>query len=206
MKKIYKAIGSRISLFIGILLLSNVAIGQQDVTQLLKAGVEDANTLIESYISPFGNAFGATMNSGWFNTAKAHKPLGFDLTVTLNAIQIPEKFQSFDLKDLTFKNLVVDGNNNTMASTLFGDTAMGPEIGIRMGNPLYPLNPGSGPDTVLLNFPAPPGLGLPYFAFPNVQLRVGIYKNTDIMFRYIPKIAIPGGSINGEVGIERPEF
>lgn len=207
MRKNYRAIGSRISLFIGILLSVNVAIAQEDVTQFLKAGVNDANTLIESYISPFGNAFGATMNSGWFNTAKAHKPAGFDLTITLNGIMIPEKFQSYDfntldLEKLTLKLLPQDpGFITSLGSTLFGDTALGPEVDVKTPNPLFGINPGSAQDTVLVSFPLPPGLGMPYFAFPNVQLRVGIYKNTDIMFRYIPKIAIPGGGISGEVGL-----
>ena len=46
--------------------------------------------LLESYFSPL-NGFGSGLNNGWYNTTKPHKPLGFDITFTLNTVNIPEE-------------------------------------------------------------------------------------------------------------------
>ena len=59
-----------------ILLLSSLIYISQ-ITQSQTA--VDANdigagkSLIEAYFSPFGNALGASLNNGWYNTAKPHK-------------------------------------------------------------------------------------------------------------------------------------
>ena len=47
-------------------------------------------TLLESYFSPL-LVFGSGLNNGWYNTLKPHKPLGFDITFTLNTVNIPEE-------------------------------------------------------------------------------------------------------------------
>ena len=199
MKKIYKAFRKSLAISAGLVVLGSSAIAQDDVAVFLKAGVDDANKLIEAYMSPFGNAFGTYMNSGWYNTAKAHKPGGFDLTLTVNAVQVPTKFQSYDFTSLgTSKLKYVSGSKE--GPTIFGSNQQGGEVGVFMPNPLYGVNPGSSQDTAITSFGLPPGIGVAMLPLPNLQLRVGIYKNTDIMFRYIPSLSIPGGTINGKIG------
>ncbi|NQZ77234.1 MAG: hypothetical protein HRT61_14205 [Ekhidna sp.] len=51
---------------------------QVDFGTFLEASAEDANTLLENYLRPAFLGFGYGINSGWYNTAKPHKLLGFD--------------------------------------------------------------------------------------------------------------------------------
>ena len=61
---------------------STATFGQVDnIEDLLRGGVEDANLLVNEYLRPVGNGFGVDLNNGWYNTARTHKFLGFDITV-----------------------------------------------------------------------------------------------------------------------------
>ena len=43
-----------------------------------QTATEDGKSLIEAYVGPLGYSLGAALNNGWYNTAKPHKPGGFD--------------------------------------------------------------------------------------------------------------------------------
>ena len=66
------------------------AYAQKDVATVIKMGTDNASKLSEAYLTPFGNALGAGLNNSWYNTAKVHKTLGFDVTFSFNAITIPD--------------------------------------------------------------------------------------------------------------------
>jgi hypothetical protein len=73
----------------------------------------------------------------------------------------------------------------------FGKTSDGPEV--YLPNPYYDsLNMLGIPDNInhreLLNFTLPQGSGIPVMIVPSAQLNIGVYKNTDICFRFIPSI------------------
>ena len=66
------------------------ASSQSDVIQYLKAGKSDANALVKAYLNPYATALGDGLNNGWYNSAATHKLFGFDISVTVSAIQIPQ--------------------------------------------------------------------------------------------------------------------
>ncbi len=78
-----------------------------DFTDVLSAGVEDASLYLENYIDPFMKGFGFGMTNGWYNTAKPHKLLGLDLTVTANLAYVPNKDLFFDFEN--FNSLTING-------------------------------------------------------------------------------------------------
>src|SRR4051812_2759780 len=41
----------------------------------------NVQTLVNGYISPIGEDFGALGNNGWYSTAETHQKFGFDLSV-----------------------------------------------------------------------------------------------------------------------------
>ena len=43
------------------------------------------------YLNPAVTAFGTGMNTGIFHTAKPHKMLGFDVTVNIAGVALPER-------------------------------------------------------------------------------------------------------------------
>ena len=56
-----------------------------NVEDLFLGGVDDVSLLVEEYLRPAGNGFGTDLNHGWYSSARAHKFLGFDITVLASA-------------------------------------------------------------------------------------------------------------------------
>jgi Family of unknown function (DUF6588) len=197
MKKLYK-----IKLLVIAFLLGFGSIkAQTDIVQFLNAGVDDAEILFTEYLRPFGAGFGTGMTGGWYNTGKPHKLLGFDLTVTANIATIPTTAETFDLADFAgdFSSIQI-GTGTTETSTIFGPGTTEARLGYLID--LTQDIPGVGPVTATMDnpdaFPAPPGIGLkddgviPMYAVPvpMVQLGVGLIKNTELNFRFLPKIEL----------------
>ena len=170
--------------FIGIVGFSNTAKGQDNIGGLLEGGLGDANKLVEGYVAPFMNGFGAGMANGWYNTAKAHKTLGFDLTVTVNAAFVPNDDLFYDVDALNLETLTLTNPTDGKAPTMFGPATV----------PTYTEN--STNET----FNGPEGLnikdeiGLQAVPVPMAQLGIGIVKNTDIKIRWTPEIEIDDNS------------
>ncbi len=164
---------------------------------MLKAGAADGSKLAEAYISPVFKGFGAGLNNGWFNTAKAHKSGGFDLTISLNAAFVPSSDQTFDASKLNFDKLRIVPGTGPIAQTVSGEKnpTNNPEYA------LYETNPVTGTQQEVIRFASPAGTGVPYSGAPVAQLGVGIYKNTDLMIRFVPKVKMTVGNDKAELGL-----
>jgi hypothetical protein len=136
------------------------------------------------------------LNSGWYNTAKTHKIVGIDLTVTASAMTIPKSDLFYDVTKLglTKVELVQPGD------------PIYPE-----GSPHYPNAPTIfGPDMSpkykekgdLLDqpFDGPSGLDLKgnvgknWMPVPMVHLGIGLPKGTDLKIRFTPSIDLDDDS------------
>ena len=118
------------------------------------------------------------MNSGWYTTAKVHKKLGFDLTVSLNSLLIPEGEKSFDISNF---NLI----QSTVSSlpTVFGDNK-NEELSVTIPeNSFHP--------EITTNFLTPGGikdkLPLGIISSPLIQASVGLPFKFEITIRYLPE-------------------
>src|SRR5690554_6366090 len=80
-------------------------IAQGDIDRYMEAGTEDASKLLKEYLTPALNGFGYGINNGWHNTAKAHKTLGFDLTVTVCDVTVPSSNALFTFRNSDSQNL-----------------------------------------------------------------------------------------------------
>lgn len=181
-----------------ILFQSNVAHAQLDLGIILEGGSADANTYLQNYMAPMFRGLGFGMNGGWYNTAKPHKTLGFDLTVTLMASKVPEADEFFTFNNSDYNNIYYANGSSVRVPTMFGPNLGAddlPELSIRDFDDVD----GDGDITEeLLRISAPTGLGLeegelgdllPFNAVPvpMIQLGVGLIKGTDLKVRYIPK-------------------
>jgi len=156
-----------------------------------KAGINDGMKLIEAYIEPFANAFGAGFNSSWYNTAKTHKFGGFDLTLSVSAAFVPESVTQFDLSDVNFSRLeLVDPSGITLTPTIAGPDQMGPALRAMGTHPSLP-----GTEIELVNFNAPPGTGIGIVPAPMLQAGIGLPLASEIKLRYIPNTPIDEGSL-----------
>lgn len=162
----------------------NTATAQfDDAGEILRSGTNDANLLLQEYLKPFANGFGADLNSGWINTAKPYSTLGFDLRISAGIAIVPTGDRSFNVDDLNFENLErVDGPSE--AQTAFGEDVQGPEMGV------FGTNPFTGLREEITRFTMPEGTGYPYVPAPMIQGTVGIIKDTDISLRYMPTVTV----------------
>ena len=152
----------------------------------LRAGTDDANKLVRYYMEPMVVGFSYGMSNSWYNTAKTHKSLGFDLTVTANLTSIPSSKEYFTFDPSEYTNVTSTGETNEIPTIMSSDQDNGAELTFSY----YEENTG---ETISGSF-SPAGLGIKeQFGYnvvpsPMVQLSIGTFKNTDLIIRYTPEI------------------
>ncbi len=160
-------------------------------TDFFKAGINDGMKLMEAYITPYANAFGAGFNSSWYNTAKPHKFGGFDVTLSVSAAFVPDDALEFDLSELSFSRMeLVNPSGSTMAPTIAGEKESGPALHVMETVPGMP-----GTEIELANFNSPQGTGFGIVPVPMLQAGIGLPLASEIKFRYIPNTPIDEGSV-----------
>ncbi|KAB2867608.1 MAG: hypothetical protein F9K37_12105, partial [Bacteroidales bacterium] len=164
-----------ILLVLSLSVLSTSLYSQEDVVKILSGNLRDAEKLANAYLEPFGKGFGASLNNGWYNTAKPHKLLGFDLTFTA-AISVPPSSQkTFDVSKLNLEYWSVQSGSNPNSPTVTGEKTNG---------------------TVLTNggftLTLPQGANLKFIPAPIIQVGVGLPFHTEVVGRFFPKVDING--------------
>ena len=147
---------------------------------ILANDIAQAEKLIEAYFTPMAESFGAGLNSGWYNTAKPHSLGGFDVTLTLNTVIIPNSAENFKIGD-SFENVFESAANK--ASTIFGSDK---ETEMIYTNSVTDSS---------FNFKMPGGLKTPAVPLPMIQAGIGLVKNTALDIRYMPMLNV-GDNIN----------
>ena len=151
------------------------AFGQlKNIPDFFQASRDDAEKLMEGYLNPYAEALGNGLNAGWYNTAKPHKTLGFDITITPALVFIPEKNYDFDLNELDLTSISPTGDN--IAPTIAGE-----KNGVELEHNQYSelsFNTPDGTDIATLPTPAfKAGVGLP------------LLDGTELMGRYVPRLS-----------------
>ncbi len=166
-------------------LVSSAAFSQFDNVDFLKSATADGVSLLEAYVAPYANAFGAGLNGGWYNTAKPHKLGGFDLTVGLNVGMVPAADETFDLSTL---GLSTNMNPKTgTAPTIAGPDEGRPTMTYSVSSPVG--------NVTLASFTMPPGTGWKYIPVPTAQVGIGLPLGTEIKGRFVPRIPISDGDV-----------
>lgn len=161
--------------------------------EFLKGGADDANTIFNYYMTPFMKGIGYGFNNGWYNTAKPHETLGFDLTISFNVALVPEIDQSFlfDNSEYDFTRLASGSSTATLPTFLGGNTDESLENYI--ANPIPPPA-----ELTVGNYAAPSGIGEDIKPFtlnkvgiptPVIQAGIGLVKGTELKVRWLPTIS-----------------
>lgn len=160
---------------------------EADFEEILNESVADAEKIIGPYVEPLMNTVSASLNQGWYNTAKPHKIAGIDLTITLNMMGIPTDQLSYRPNDLNLSSLELADNSPGYpnAPTIFG----------KKDEPQYQLK--DDPTNSVIS--GPPGLdlkgsGLNRVPVPMAQLGIGLPKGTDLKLRFVPTIDLGEGA------------
>ena len=158
---------------------------QGDIGQLIKGSTQDANYLVKGYVTPALNTIGFGLNQSWYNTAKTHKLIGFDLTMTVSGISIPTSDFTYRVENSQLQNLTVipAAATGIDAPTIFGSSTA----------PKYQ------PTVLVAGNKIPSGLiidgargldlkkeGVSFIPIPMVQLGIGLPKGTDLKLRFFP--------------------
>jgi hypothetical protein len=164
----------------------NITYSQEQVTDFLEAGADDASVLADAYLKPYGDMLGKTLNGGWYNTAKVHGLLGFDLTLGVNMAMVPTSDETVDMTSLMSK--MSDGwslqdPSNSIAPTVAGDMD-------KTSRPVL--------ENDVTSFTMPNGSGFDKMAMPVLQASVGLPFHTDISLRYVPKMNLGDA---GKIGL-----
>lgn len=159
--------------------------------------LEDNDQLISAYIRPAISGFTYGMNNGWYHTAKAHKPFGFDLTIGMNASGIPSKDKIFSFADLDLSNNTSYGS--PIAATIGGSEDL--ETPITFSTIIEGQNVSTTfnmPGGVLEKFP------LNSLPTPSIQFSVGFPGKIDAIVRLVPQIGVDQvkGSLTG-IGLKK---
>jgi hypothetical protein len=166
---------------------AQLSTGITDLTRITDIASSDFNYIMSGYLKPFGNAFCANLSSGWYNTAKVHKTLGFDIKLNFTATMIPSSAKTFDVSNLGNSAGVPFLGGNAKLQTVVGAGDAQTIGGKANAGPTITYNTIIGGQTKeLTHFSTPQGLGLPLLPLPTAQIAVGIIKKTEIIVRFIP--------------------
>ncbi len=177
--------------FLCFLLCSFTFYAQDNLEDLLTAGVEDAQTFSSSYIEPASKALIHSSANGWIQEAQVKKILRFDISVVANISPISNNQKSFTLNTADYNSLrFKDGSSSKEVANIFGentsDITMTADI----------INENGDPETIEFNLPQ--GLGSTGVSFvPTAFLhgRVGVFKATELKVRFFPKVKMEDVSL-----------
>jgi len=149
-----------------------------DIGMILSGGVEDAELVLTEYLRPLANSLGANLNGGWYNTAKVHSKLGFDVTFTISAAFAPDESKIYDIANLA--GLMADPSEPN-APSITGAKGLGPEMQYNLEDP-------TGTVSLPFSYDHPGGTGVAILPSPMINGGVGLPKGIEIIGRWMPRI------------------
>lgn len=177
-------------------------VAQDDLETIIKGSKADANYLAEGYISPMLKSFGYGLNQGWYNTAKTHKTLGVDLTISVSAVSIPNSdlFYTVDNNRLTQVKLRDTGpgtqpvavNGSGSVPTIFGPDRRPEYQTYNSTTQQFTNQPFRGPGGMDLK----EEIKMQAMPVPIAHLGIGLPKGFDLKLRFVPTIDFNNGKFN----------
>ena len=113
----------KIILGLASILLIGSAHAQQNLDELLAAGVADAQRFATSYITPAAEGLLWNTTTGWQQGAKVKKSLGFEFSIIGVGTLIKDQQKSFTLNVNDYENIdrFDDGTLSKDVATAFGE-------------------------------------------------------------------------------------
>lgn len=157
---------------------------QENINDLLTAGIDDAQRFSADYLAPASEGLAFGINNGWFNNAKAPKKYGFEISIIGNASFIKDKKKAFNLNVADYNNIRFANNSpSKMVATALGQNDPDVIVFITYDDPLF------GNQEVSLILPTGIGsenINLIPTAF--LQASFSPFKGTLLKGRFFPKV------------------
>lgn len=178
-----------------IFLIPQASIAQDNFEDLLKGSLRDANILAEGYAGPAMRALGAGLNHGWYNTAKPHKTLGFDLTFTGTLMYLPSSDQLYkvdnnsltDIKLISYDGQTISPTSSGNVPTIFGPSKSPTYQYVATGDTFQGPEGQSLKDAITI---------ADAFPVPMYQLGIGLPKGFDLKVRFAPTVKMQDFQFN----------
>lgn len=172
------------NLFLIFFLSVFVSTAQENLDDLLTAGIADAKRFTTDYLAPAeeGVAFG--INNGWFNTAASSKQFAVEFSLIGNVSFIKDEKKSFAMNVRNYENVRFPDNSDTkFVATALGHNEPPQTVIVTYDDPIF------GDQEVELELPT--GIGsqnVEMIPSAFLQLTFNPFKGTQIKGRYFPKI------------------
>jgi hypothetical protein len=157
---------------------------QENIDDLLAAGVADAKRFSTDYIKPANDGLAYGINNGWFNNAKTPKLFGFELSIIGNATLINDEDKQFILNTNDYENVrFKDGSTSKPVATALGHNDPAIIVEVTYDDPIF------GEQTTDLELPT--GIGAANInLIPTAFLQASFspFKGTQLKARYFPKV------------------
>ena len=167
--------------------------GQLYQADFIYGGLEDAEKILQEYLTPLANIVGSDLNAGWYNTARPHKLGGLDITATVSWAKAPASALTYDLSELDL-NGDYNGTNTSVAPTIAGKQESRPELAYSDEVTVGAVTQ----EVEYARYTVPDGAGVDFFPLPMGQLTVGLPFGTDVSARFVPMV---GYRDYGELGL-----
>jgi hypothetical protein len=157
---------------------------QENINDLLTAGIEDAQRFSADYLAPASEGLAFGINNGWFNNAKAPKKYGFEISLIANASFIKDEKKSFQLNVADYNNIRFEDNSSSkIVATALGQNDPDITIFVTYDDPIF------GNQEVSLTLPTGIGsenINLIPTAF--LQASFSPFKGTQLKGRFFPNV------------------
>lgn len=164
---------------------------QENINNLLAAGVADAKRFTTDYIAPASDGLAYGMNNAWFNNAKSPHRFAFELSIIGNVSFIQDKNKSFTLNIADYQNIrFQDDSPSKVVATALGVNNPDINVIVRFEDPLF------GNQETELTLPtglASTDINILPTAF--LQASFSPFKGTQIKARYVPEVDIEEASV-----------
>ncbi|WP_431137584.1 DUF6588 family protein [Psychroserpens mesophilus] len=157
---------------------------QENVNDLLAAGINDAKRFTQNYIAPASEGLAYGMNNGWFNNAKAPNRFNFEISLIGNVGFIKDDKKSFQINVSDYENIrFADGSSTKTVATALGHSDPEISVIVTYDDPIF----GNQETTLEL----PTGIGsenLNIIPTGFLQASFSPLKGTQLKGRFFPKI------------------
>tara|TARA_R110002012_G_scaffold299317_2_gene498372 strand:- start:1784 stop:2794 length:1011 start_codon:yes stop_codon:yes gene_type:complete len=157
---------------------------QENLDELLAAGVNDAKRFSTDYIKPANDGLAYGMNVGWFNNAVTPKKFGFELSLVGNATFINDDKKTFQLNVADYENIrFPDNSSSKNVATALGHNDPPQTVIITYDDPIF--------GNQEAEFELPTGVGAANVnIIPTVFLQASFspFNGTQLKARYFPKV------------------
>lgn len=174
----------KVVLLVTVFCTVTIARAQENINDLLAAGIADAERFTADYIAPASEGLAYGINNGWFNNAKAPRRFKVELSLVANVGFIADNKKSFQLNVADYENIrFEDGSMSKSVATALGHNETDIRIIITYDDPIF-----GNQETELI---LPTGIGSENInIIPTAFLQGSFspFKGTQVKARYFPKV------------------